>query len=96
MNTWIRDFWASLMDSQARSMSSNCMRASPQMIGPFTFWATDLTASNSDSELMGKPASMMSTPSAASWWAISTFSLPVRLMSGDCSPSRSVVSKIRT
>src|SRR5487761_1798311 len=43
---------------------------------------------------MGKPASMTSTPSAASAWAISIFSLMFMLAPGDCSPSRSVVSKI--
>src|SRR4051812_40398314 len=39
---------------------------------------------------------MMSTPSRASWCAISTFSDLLSAMPGDCSPSRSVVSKIRT
>ena len=39
---------------------------------------------------------MMSTPSRSSWRAISTFSPALSAMPGDCSPSRSVVSKIRT
>ena len=43
-----------------------------------------------------KPASITSTPSRASWWAISSFSCLFSDMPGDCSPSRSVVSKIRT
>src|SRR5205085_11344855 len=44
----------------------------------------------------GKPASMMSTSSRASCSAISPFSARVRAMPGACSPSRSVVSKMRT
>jgi hypothetical protein len=36
----------------------------------------------------------MSTPSRASWWAISSFSWTFSEMPGDCSPSRSVVSKM--
>src|ERR1035441_10447519 len=39
---------------------------------------------------------MMSTPSRASWWAISSFSCLFNEIPGDCSPSRRVVSKIRT
>src|SRR5436189_1767633 len=39
---------------------------------------------------------MMSTPSRASCSAISTFSDLFSAMPGDCSPSRSVVSNIRT
>ena len=39
---------------------------------------------------------MTSTPRRASWWAISSFSCVFSEMPGDCSPSRSVVSKIST
>ena len=39
---------------------------------------------------------MMSTPSSASAFATRTFSAWVMLQPGDCSPSRSVVSKMRT
>src|SRR3954469_6715957 len=39
---------------------------------------------------------MMSTPSRASWFAISSFSCRLSEMPGDCSPSRNVVSKIFT
>lgn len=45
---------------------------------------------------MGKPASMMSTPSLARLRAISSFSEDVKVAPGDCSPSRRVVSKMRT
>lgn len=54
------------------------------------------TASKSSGEAMGNPASMMSTPRRASWRAMSSFSLLVSVAPGDCSPSRSVVSNIRT
>jgi hypothetical protein len=52
------------------------------------------TASKSPGEAIGNPASMMSTPSTARAWAISSFSFRFMLAPGDCSPSRSVVSKI--
>ena len=66
------------------------------MIGPFTFWAMASTASKSPSLAIGNPASMTSTPRRASWSAISSFSPTSSEMPGDCSPSRRVVSKIRT
>ena len=52
------------------------------------------TASKSPSEAIGKPASRMSTPSSTSLRAILSFSGTVMLQPGDCSPSRSVVSKM--
>ncbi len=55
-----------------------------------------LTASQSPREAAGKPASMTSTPRSASARATRSFSGCVMLQPGDCSPSRSVVSKIRT
>ena len=45
-------------------------------------------------EAMAKPASMMSTPSFSSCFAISIFSGRFMLQPGDCSPSLRVVSKI--
>jgi hypothetical protein len=45
---------------------------------------------------LGKPASMMSTPILTNCFAISCFSFDVSVAPGDCSPSRRVVSKIRT
>ena len=66
------------------------------MIGPWTSRAIACTASKSPGEAIGKPASMTSTPRRASWWAISSFSPVFSEMPGDCSPSRSVVSKMRT
>src|SRR6185437_3939376 len=54
------------------------------------------TAAASPGDEIGKPASMMSTPSRASWCAISSFSCLLSEIPGDCSPSRRVVSKIFT
>src|SRR6201981_1791905 len=77
-------------------MSSGLQRARPQMIGPCTSRATAWTLSKSPREAAGKPASMTSTPSSSSARATRSFSGGVMLQPGDCSPSRSVVSKIRT
>jgi hypothetical protein len=87
---------ASRTASAARSMSGACARASPVMTGPSTSRAIACTASKSPGEAIGKPASMTSTPSRASWCAISSFSGVFSEMPGDCSPSRSVVSKTIT
>ena len=54
------------------------------------------TASKSPGEAAGKPASMTSTLRRTSWRATSSFSAAVRPAPGACSPSRRVVSKIRT
>ena len=69
-------------------------RASPATITPGTSCATARVASKSPGEEIGNPASSTSTWSRASCCAISTFSRVLRWMPGDCSPSRSVVSKI--
>ena len=96
MKVWMRGRSESLTAFQAASMSCALARASPQMTGPCTSRAIAWTASKSPGEEIGKPASMMSTPSRASWCAISSFSCLFSEMPGDCSPSRSVVSKILT
>ena len=77
-------------------MSCMPVRASPQITGPWTSRAIASTASKSPGEVIGKPASMMSTPRRASWCAISSFSCLLSEIPGDCSPSRRVVSKIFT
>ena len=74
MKVWMRGRSAYLTAFQAASMSCLEVRASPQITGPSTCWAIAATASASPGEVIGKPASMMSTPSRASWWAISSFS----------------------
>ena len=96
MKVWMRGRSESLIAFQAASMSWKPVRASPQMTGPCTSRAMASTASKSPGEAIGNPASMMSTPRRASCCAISTFSCLLSEMPGDCSPSRRVVSKIRT
>ena len=54
------------------------------------------TDAKSPSEATGKPASMISTPIFSSWRAIRSFSSGFMLAPGDCSPSLSVVSNIKT
>ena len=56
--------------------------------------ATARIPSKSPGEEIAKPASITSTPSRSSCSAISAFSCGCSAMPGDCSPSRSVVSKI--
>src|SRR5437588_5742502 len=96
MNVWIRGRSESLTAFQAASTSCLLVRASPQITGPATSRGIACTDSKSPGEAIGKPASITSTPSRASWCAISSFSCLFREIPGDCSPSRSVVSKIRT
>src|SRR6202167_1780308 len=96
MNVWMHGLSESLTACQAASMSCLDVRASPQMTGPSTSRAIACTDSKSPGEVIGKPASITSTPRRESWWAISSFSCLFREIPGDCSPSRSVVSKIRT
>ena len=96
MNVWIRGRSESLIAPQAASMSALWVRARPQITGPSTLRAIASTASKSPGEVIGKPASITSTPSRASCWAISTFSWVLSEIPGDCSPSRSVVSKMWT
>ena len=96
MNVWIRQRSAPFSASAARRMSPSVVRASAAITGPRTLDAISATASNSPSDETGNPASRMSTFSRASCSAISTFSARVSAMPGACSPSRRVVSKIRT
>src|SRR4029453_1281920 len=56
--------------------------------------ATARTPSKSPGEDTANPASTMSTPRRSSCSAIATFSSGPSAMPGDCSPSRSVVSKM--
>ena len=56
--------------------------------------AIAFTASASPLDVIGNPASMVSTPSLSNCIAISSLSSGVRLTPGVCSPSLSVVSNI--
>ena len=78
MNVWIRGRLASLTAPQARRCRPSGSRASPQTTGPLTVRAIACTASKSPGEVIGNPASITSTPSRASWRAISTFSCGVQ------------------
>src|SRR3954453_9543666 len=95
-NVWMRGRGASRTASHARSTSPGFTRARPATMGPSTSRAIAWTASKSPGLVIGKPASTTSTPRRASCWAISSFSAVFSEMPGDCSPSRSVVSKIST
>src|SRR5215831_6879278 len=90
----MRGNFAGFRASTAARMSSFRARANAAIGTSRTSRETAITASRSPLEAIGKPASMMSTPSAASWWAIRIFSSVFMEKPGDCSPSRSVVSKI--
>ena len=93
---WMRGRRASRKASQARSISRLVARAKPATDEPLTRRDTSRTASKSPFEAIGKPASMTSTPIASSTEAIWSFSSRFIEQPGDCSPSRSVVSKIMT
>src|SRR6267142_2326766 len=82
--------------SMAASTSCFFARASAAMGTVRISWATFLTASRSPRDAIGKPASITSTFRAASWRARRIFSSVFIEKPGDCSPSRSVVSKMRT
>jgi len=81
------------MARAAISMSSFFARARDAIFGLRIAWVIVEMAAKSPSEAMAKPASMMSTPRSSSAWAMVSFSCVVMLQPGDCSPSRSVVSK---
>jgi hypothetical protein len=93
---WMRGRRAWRTASPARSMSFMPARARPVTTAFFTRLATATTASKSPMEAMGKPASMMSTPISSRRSATCSFSSSVMVAPGHCSPSRSVVSKMKT
>ena len=76
------------------SMSWFVARARPQIVGPLICCAISFTDSKSPGEEIGNPASITSTLRRASCFATSSFFLYIHACAGDCSPSRSVVSKI--
>ena len=93
---WMRGRGASFRASPARSMSFGITRDRAQIAGPSTSSPMRCTASKSSLEETGKPASMTSTRSRASCWAISSLSRRVSDAPGDCSASLRVVSKMMT
>ena len=94
IKVWMRGFSAPCIAFHAVSISFWFARARPATCTPFTRSAIACTASKSPSDAIGKPASITSTPSFISWSANIIFSLMFMVKPGDCSPSRSVVSKI--
>ena len=62
MNVWMRGRSESRTAFQAASMSCLAVRASPQITGPSTSRAIACTDSKSPGEVIGKPASITSTP----------------------------------
>ena len=80
----------------AVSMSSFSALARPQISAERPAFAIRRTPSCSPFEVIGKPASMTSTPSLSSACAIWSFSSGMSETPGVCSPSRSVVSKTLT
>ena len=96
MKVWMRGRSAFLIASHARSMSPGLVRHRAAIDGPLTDSAIASTPAKSPSLAAGKPASITSTPSLASWTAISSFSDTDSAMPGACSPSRNVVSRMIT
>ncbi len=92
--TWQRRWGASLSASQEAAMSPLLQRERLAMMGPSTWRLTPWMASRSPGEAAAKPASITSTPRSRS--ARATWSFCSRFIDapGDCSPSRSVVSKM--
>ncbi len=95
---WMRRRAAGFTASAARRMSAGAVRARPHTTGPSFAKrvAMACTLSKSPADAMGKPASITSTPSSASASAMRSFSSRFMEKPGDCSPSRSVVSKTMT
>src|SRR6202789_1162971 len=89
----MRLLWAGSTARAADSMSSRLALARAAIRTPLTSFAIVRTDSKSPEEAMGNPASMISTPRVASWWAMRSFSAWCMVQPGDCSPSRRVVSK---
>ena len=85
---------ATFTASHAASISFSVERARDATVQSFTVFAMVLTDSKSPGEEIAKPASMISTFIFSRHFATSIFSRRFILQPGDCSPSRSVVSKI--
>ncbi len=96
MKVWMRGRLACFTASPARSMSASPARDRPHTTARLTRLAISVTAAKSPSEAIGKPASMMSTPMSSRKSATSSFSSKVMVAPGHCSPSRRVVSKMKT
>jgi hypothetical protein len=83
----------STSQSRHASTSSFFDRARPQIRDSRSSFAIAETVSRSPVDEAGNPASMVWTPMAESWRAISSFCSNLNDIPGVCSPSRRVVSK---
>ena len=90
MKTWTK----STLHFNAVSMSFGSALANPHISLFNPACAISFTASASPLDVIGNPASIVSTPSLSNWIAIFNLSSGVRLTPGVCSPSLSVVSNI--
>ena len=96
ITVWTRPRLANFTASAQRSISFGFARDRPAMTAFLERRAISLTAWKSPSEVMGKPASMTSTPMSSSSSATMSFSSKLMVAPGHCSPSRNVVSKMMT
>ena len=96
MKVWMRGRSAAFKASAQRSISGRVARERPQTVAFFTRFAISRTASKSPLDAIGKPASMMSTPISSRTSEMRSFSSIFIDAPGDCSPSRRVVSKMKT
>ena len=76
------------------SFSTALVRA--QMVGQVTAFEISITDLKSPGLDIGNPASITSTPKASSCFATSIFSTVLSWHPGTCSPSRRVVSNIKS
>ena len=95
MPVWMRGRFANFSASAAESMSLSTARVSAHTTAASPV-SSEMrrTDSKSPGLEMGKPASMTSTFRRRSWRAMTSFSSVFIEAPGDCSPSRSVVSKM--
>src|SRR6185312_9139090 len=93
---WMRACRAGSSARAALSMSPSWQRASAHTVVSRSAPAISATAAKSSGEACGKPASRMSTPSASSACAMRNFACRFIEKPGACSPSRRLVSKMRT
>ncbi len=95
-NTWMTGRPAPSSAAAAASTSPGRHRARAATSQSRTAAATRATAAASSGEDAGKPASIVAAPKASSLRASSTFSSAAKCTPGVCSPSRRVVSNMRT
>ena len=76
--------------------SARVARARPQTVAFLTRFAISRTASKSPLDAIGNPASITSTPISSRTSEMRSFSWRFIDAPGDCSPSRRVVSKMKT